>query len=138
MMHTEAMMKSHPRRKFDPAVVRLIEACLDCAQSATACADACLSEDMVNGLVTCIGYNLDCADICAATASIATRAMGEGGGVCDSLLEACVRACRRSADECSRHAAMHEHCRICAESCTACADACAALIGSTSPAVRAG
>lgn len=127
-MHVEAMMKTHPRSGgFDPSLVRLIEAAIDCAQTCTACADSCLAEPNVADLVTCIGLNLDCADVCAAVASIATRAAGERQQICPSLLEACVRACRRCAEECRRHAARHDHCRVCAEACDLCLEACAAF-----------
>ena len=44
-----------------------IAACFECAQTCTACADACLSEDMVAELTKCIRTNLDCADICEST-----------------------------------------------------------------------
>jgi hypothetical protein len=38
-----------------------------------------------------------------------------------------VAACAR---ECERHAAMHEHCRLCAEACRACERACGELLTS--------
>jgi hypothetical protein len=40
------------------------------------------------------------------------------------MLHACAAACRLCADECEKHAKMHEHCRICAESCRRCVSAC--------------
>jgi Domain of Unknown Function (DUF326) len=39
-----------------------------------------------------------------------------------------VAACRSCGDECERHAAMHEHCRVCAEACRRCEQACNELL----------
>lgn len=43
-------------------------------------------------------------------------------------LTACAEACRVCAEECVSHAAMFEHCRICAKACRACEQACRALL----------
>src|SRR5687768_1385280 len=53
-----------------------IDAVSACAQACTACADACLSEQMVAELTKCIRTDLDCADICAATARVLSRHTG--------------------------------------------------------------
>jgi hypothetical protein len=44
------------------------------------------------------------------------------------LLQACVRACTRSAEECARHAAHNRHCAICEKVCRRCIHACTALL----------
>jgi hypothetical protein len=44
------------------------------------------------------------------------------------MLEACSAACLASAEECERHAAHHEHCRVCAEVCRRCKKACDDLL----------
>src|SRR5690554_5492529 len=49
---------------------------MECAQACTACADACLSEDMVAELTKCIRTNLDCADLCETT-GIVSRHTGD-------------------------------------------------------------
>ena len=126
--HVSAMLETHPkdlggvdRRKL----AECIEACLACAQTCTACADACLSEDMVAEMRRCIRLNLDCADVCAATGRVLTRRAETDPALVRSLVEACRAAC---ADECEKHAGMHEHCRVCAEACRRCEAACAALL----------
>ena len=48
--------------------------------------------------------------------------------IIQSVLRACEEACRLCAEECDRHASMHEHCRICAESCRRCEQACQAAL----------
>ena len=40
-----------------------IEACFECVWGCTACADACLSGDMVAELTRCLRTNADCADV---------------------------------------------------------------------------
>lgn len=101
-----------------------IDACFACAQACTACADACLAEEMVADLRRCITTDLACADLCAATGRILSRQTGYDPQITRAALVACRDACRRCAEECDRHAGMHEHCRICADACRRCADAC--------------
>ena len=110
------------------ALVRGIEACYECAQVCTACADACLGEDSVAELRRCITLDLNCADICGAAGRALSRQTEYDSDVSGALLRACRDVCRRCADECEQHAAMHANCRVCAEACRACADACDALL----------
>ena len=105
-----------------------IAACLECEQTCTACADACLAEDMVADLRSCIRNNLDCADICNTTGRALSRQTAGDANVTRALLEACAAACKACGDECSSHAEMHEHCRICAEACRRCEQACRDLL----------
>jgi hypothetical protein len=120
------MVGSHPdvRGSTNDALIRCIEECYSCAQACTSCADACAAEPMVQQLTQCIRLDMDCADICAATGSIATRRTGSNEAVIRRMLEACATACRLCAEECERHAGMHEHCRICAQACRQCEQAC--------------
>ena len=106
-----------------------IEACFDCVASCTSCSDACFAEPDVQDLIRCIRLCLDCADLCVATGRIVTRQTELDRGVVRAAIDACIVACRASADECDRHAAHHEHCRICAEVCRRCLQACEALVG---------
>jgi len=46
----------------------------------------------------------------------------------ERTIEACAAACRACGDECARHAAHHEHCRLCAEACRRCDKACEDLL----------
>jgi hypothetical protein len=133
-MHVQEMLGSHPavQGNTNPDLVKCIEECVDCAQACTVCADACLGEDMVLQLRQCIRLNLDCGDICEATARIASRRTGSNERIIVAVLRACEEACALCGEECERHAGNHEHCRICAESCRRCQEACnnaAASIG---------
>lgn len=134
-MHVQSMIASHPhvRGNTNDALIRCIEECYACAQSCVTCADACLGEDMVKELTQCIRLNLDCADLCAATGSIASRRTGSNEAVIKLTIEACAEACRICGAECHAHADMHEHCRICAEACRACENACRAAAKSITP-----
>jgi Domain of Unknown Function (DUF326) len=114
------------RRKL----VACIEACVECAQACTACADACLSEDGVAELTKCIRTCADCADVCTVTGRVLSRHTGYDAELTRAVLQACATACRSCGDECSRHAEMHEHCRVCGESCRACEQACRELLES--------
>jgi hypothetical protein len=130
MKSIEAMLASHPQPSTldRAALLECLKACHDCAATCTICADACLSEDQVPMLRRCIRLNLDCADICAATASVLARQTQPDPAVLRAQLQACAAACRSCGDECASHAQHHEHCRVCAESCRRCADACDRLL----------
>ncbi len=130
MSYAKQMLDTYPRDfNVDAAVLAAaIEALSDCAQACTACADDCLSEEMVAELTKCIRLNLDCADVCAATLRVVSRQTEYDANVTRPLVEACVAACRSCGDECERHAQMHEHCRVCAEACRRCEQACNDLL----------
>lgn len=88
-MNVDAMLRTHPCQ-IQPDVsslTRCTEACFDCAQTCSSCADACLGEPQVGELVRCIRLNLDCADVCAATGKLLSR-QTEGTG------QSCARSSR--------------------------------------------
>jgi hypothetical protein len=105
-----------------------IDALSDCAQACTADADDNLSEHNLSEMVKCIRLCLDCADICTATARVASRQTAYDASVTRPLLLACVAACKSCGDECERHAQMHAHCRVCGEACRRCEQACRELL----------
>ncbi|GAB3158489.1 four-helix bundle copper-binding protein [Micromonospora sonneratiae] len=127
---TMPMLETYPKSiNLDRVkLAATIDALRSCTQACTACADACLSEDVVAELTKCIRTNLDCADICDTTARVLSRHTEYDANLSRSLLEACVTACRSCGDECAAHAGRHEHCRICADSCRACEQACRELL----------
>lgn len=130
MTHT-AMLDTHPQGPGGldrDALAGALEAASECAQVCAQCADACLGEQGVPDLVACIRTDLDCADVCAATAALLARSGRGGSPALRALLEACLVACGSCAEECGQHAAMHEHCRICAEACRRCEQACRRLL----------
>jgi len=125
-MQTKEMIATHPdvRGNVNQALIDAIDAAYSCAQTCTSCADACLAEEMVAQLRQCIRFNLDCADVCAVTATVGTRRTGSNEEVIRKMLDACIVACRLCGQECQRHAGKHEHCRVCAEACRRCETAC--------------
>ena len=130
-MHAQDMSRTHPTANgsVSNALIRCIEDCYDCAQVCTACADACLAEDMAKDLSQCIRLNLDCADVCETAGAVASRRTGSNDAVVRRLIETCAEACRLCGDECERHATEHQHCRICAEACRECETACRSAAG---------
>jgi hypothetical protein len=124
------MIMTHPRpTSLDrDALLRCVDECFDCAATCTSCADACLGEKDVQGLVRCVRLNLDCADVCEAAGRILTRQTEPDLVLLRAAIEACAAACRSCGEECERHAAHHDHCRICAEACRRCEQACDELV----------
>ncbi|WP_442755709.1 four-helix bundle copper-binding protein [Methylocystis sp. JAN1] len=129
-MHAQEIIGAHPdvRGQVNGALIHCIEECYDCGQTCISCADACIVEVDVAELRQCIRLNLDCSDLCFATGSIATRRTGSNEELIRSTLESCAIACRLCAEECEKHAARHEHCRVCAEACRRCEEACEGAI----------
>jgi hypothetical protein len=126
------LLEAHPQPLTGDldVVVGCIEACVECASACTSCADADLGESDAQEMVRCIRLCLDCADLCDATGRIVTRRTATDVGVVRAAVQACVTACRACREECERHAAHHEHCRICAEVCARCEQACDDLLAS--------
>jgi hypothetical protein len=123
------IIRLHPPTSVDrDALLACIAECLDCSASCTACADASLGEADVQDILRVIRLCLDCADTCDATGRIATRQTVDDRGLLPEMLEACSTACDGSPEECERHAAHHEHCRVCAEVCRRCQGACDDLL----------
>lgn len=133
-MRTTEMLQTYPGTvDLDrEQLARVVDALVECAQACTACADACLGEEVVADLRTCIRTNLDCADSCGTTARILSRQTGGDPTVTRAHLEACVVACRACGDQCEQHAGMHERCRVCAEACRACEQVCRELLATLS------
>ena len=125
-MTVHEMLEAHPRSiTLDrDLLLRCIDECADCASACTSCADADLGEPDVREMVRCARLCLDCADTCDATRRIVIRQTEPDLGVVRAVIEACAVACRACGDECEKHAAHHEHCRLCAEVCRRCEQAC--------------
>jgi hypothetical protein len=124
------MLTTHPRSPERDAaqILAALQEVTACAEVCRTCADACLAEPSLAELVRCIRLNLDCADVCTATAGMLARMTEPDGALLRAQLNACVVACGVCAEECEKHAGMHEHCAICARHCRECAEACQALL----------
>ena len=132
MSNAAALLRSYPgtMNVSIELLAAAIDEALTCFQTCTACADACLSEEMIAELGTCVRTDLDCADLCAATVKVLSRHTGYNADITRAQLQACIAACKACGDECERHAGMHEHCKVCAQACRACEQACSALLTS--------
>lgn len=128
-MSIEAMIREHPQvsgETYNEALGKAVKHLLYCSAICNSCADACLAEDM--DMDQCVRTCLDCSDICAASARVATRRTGSNREVLVSQLLACIRACEVCLAECGKHD--HDHCRRCAQMCRECADDCRAAMES--------
>jgi len=124
------MLNTHPQpsQLQRDLLAHCIGACVICSTTCTACADACLAEGMEQELTECIRTNLDCAEICRATAQTLVRQTMPDWSLLSLQTDACRAACVICAKICEQHAAMHEHCGICAEACHQCEAACDTLL----------
>jgi hypothetical protein len=130
MSYAEQMLDTYEHTpNLDAGVLAAtIEALADCAQACTTDADANLGEQNVAEMVKCIRLCLNCADLCAATAAVASRPAAAEIGVIEPLLAACAAICKSCGDECARHAQMHPHCRVCEGACRRGEQACHELV----------
>jgi hypothetical protein len=112
------------REPDETVMIESIEACVECVQACTACADDSLAETEVTTLIKSIRLCLDCAVVCEATRQVVTRQTERDFDLLRAQLAACIEACRVCGTECQRHAAHHEHHRICAGACRRCEAAC--------------
>ncbi|PWC08093.1 four-helix bundle copper-binding protein [Mycetocola zhujimingii] len=110
------------------ALTECIEACMESAQIATACAEACLSEPDLPELAECIRASLDCSDVAGTTAKVLSRHPGYDANLRRALLAACRAASALCAEQCERFAEAHRHCRVCAEACRRTEAACERLL----------
>jgi len=114
------------------ALAAAIDACLNCVQACTSCADSDLLEDDVEEMRRCVALDQNCADVCDVGARVLSR-LGQWDAVAVyHQLQACVRMCTSCADECDKHAAHHPHCAVCAGVCRACVAACTTLLDAES------
>jgi hypothetical protein len=134
-MHILEIMKTHPGTASHAStpLIQCIEACFDCAQTTIACADACLAEADPAPLARCIRINGECSDIVMTTGRLLSRRLPSDTSIWDRQLEAAAVVARMCAEECERHAAHHDHCRVCASACRKCERACNALLESYRP-----
>jgi hypothetical protein len=134
MSYARELLDTYPRNfNVDVGILAAtIDALSDCAQACTADTDADLSEQNVAEMVKCVRLCLHCTDICTATVGVVSRQVEYDTNVTRPLLEACASICKSCGDECERHAAMHEHCRVCAEACRRCEQACRELLAAIS------
>lgn len=127
-MAIKDVLRTHGDELRTEQLTAVIEAAMDCAAHCEACGDACLEEGEPS-LNRCIRADLDCADICVATAKVVGRAGASGAPWLDQV-RVCAEACASCAQECEKHD--HEHCRVCAEACRRCEQACNELLESAS------
>lgn len=97
---------------------KIIRALAQCINACEECASGCLSEDSVQSMTDCIKTDIECADICSVT----LKFIGRRSSIIYELLDLCIIACSRCAQECEKH--QKDHCRRCAEACHRCVELC--------------
>ncbi|MFC4011105.1 four-helix bundle copper-binding protein [Nonomuraea purpurea] len=102
----------------------VVDALSECEQAVTACVAGMLGAHDVDGMRSSVLCDMDCGDVALATRRLLTRATREDSALVAAQLEVCLMACRRSHEACSRNAAAHAHCNLCAEATERAADAC--------------
>src|SRR5690606_11127808 len=100
-----------------------IAACYAYADACDHCATACLQEDHVKAMATCIHLDRFCAEICRLAASFIAHTSGVShDGYVKDLCRLCAQVCEDCGAACEQHEA--EDCKACAAACRQCAMAC--------------
>lgn len=97
---------------------KLIHALGNCINHCNYCADACLGEENVKMMVTCIRLDRVCAEVCSTLSQLLAMNFKD----IDGLVAYCEKICEQCAEECGKH--QMDHCQKCAEACKSCAEAC--------------
>lgn len=135
MLHTRELFDgmAAPSLLEHDVMARAADTLAECEQTVTACAAGMLGEKDADTLRTAIALDLDCADVLGTTRRLLTRGAGGDRALLAAQFEACRLACERSHAQCSRHAAHHEHCRICAEATSAAEQNCQEVLRALRP-----
>lgn len=101
-----------------------IDACLRCASICNHCAICCTEDEDVQMMAKCIQLDMECAEICYASAKLMSLGSDRAKDIC--LI--CADVCNECANECSKHD--NEHCRECSRTCRNCSEQCLKMAGS--------
>lgn len=117
----------------DSGTLKVLAAFIDsaraCAQACTSCAASSLAEPDPSPLASCVAACLDCADVCLASARIASRPLSAmRRDAVAALVQSCAGMCELTARECFRHEMHHQHCRLCMAAARTCLEACEMLL----------
>jgi hypothetical protein len=129
MVNVTEMIGASPNSlSIDGALLaRCIDACFECAQTCTICADGCLAE-MPAEMRRCIARCTSCSEICATTGRVLARpGYGRRIKVVEALVQACVESCLACQEECGAHPDS-QRCRLCSQTCRRCEQVCAELL----------
>lgn len=133
MNSTMQMMQMHAKdpslSDADMAMMQeCIEACSACEQACTMCA-SCMMGSEAEGAMH-MEMCMNTADMCNTTMRMMLRPAGMNMPAMMAMFEATIMQCNACADECMKHADMHEDCKMCAEVCRQCAMACQKMMDS--------
>ncbi len=103
---------------MNPNTLEVLDYIYQCQTACKYCFNACLEEEAIAMMRRCIKLTVECADICEVTAS----SLAYTGDFTPEVLDVCIKACERCADECRNHGYLH--CLECAKACRECADYC--------------
>ncbi len=132
MSPAREMLETYPRtfNVNGDVLARTIETLIECANTCTQCADACLSESALSAeLAKCIRFESRLRGrVHGNQPRVISRQTEYDANLTRPLLEACAAVCKSCGDECGRHGEHMDHCRVCAASCRRCESACRELL----------
>ncbi len=103
---------------MEESTKKFVATLYECAAACDSCMEACLEENDVKKMVTCIRTDRDCAAITRLTASL----VASDSPFAASLVRECEKVCNTCRKECAKHDT--DHCQACATACRECAEAC--------------
>jgi hypothetical protein len=85
-------------------LAELVELCRYASDACASCAKTFVASGLPDTFRACELVCSDCADVCRATAQVASRYSGGDASALAALLRACAKACGECAAECANHA----------------------------------
>jgi hypothetical protein len=109
------------------AMQNLMEAAAACEQACTMCVSSMMGMD---GMETCSARCMNCADMSNTMMRMMMRPAGMEMDAMMAAMQACMMMAKACSAECSMHADMNDHCRMCAKACDELVAACEAMMAS--------
>jgi hypothetical protein len=128
---TMDMMRVHEAEAAMPdmdmaLMAECIEACSACEQACTMCASCMMGDGTAMHMEMC----MNTADMANTMMRMMLRPSGMMMDSMIRMLDAMMVQARGCADECMKHADMHEDCQVCAEACRQCEIDCSKMMDS--------
>jgi len=118
------MMKTMPMAGAAGMDMAMMQGCIEACSAASMAATMCADADGGEGMGRCASMCMNTAEVADTMMRMMLRPAGYDMGVMTSMMSTCMAMGEACAAECDMHAAMSEHCRVCAAACRAMVEAC--------------
>ncbi|PJJ70617.1 hypothetical protein CLV46_0139 [Diaminobutyricimonas aerilata] len=101
----------------------MMQRCMETLTAAEQACVMCADGDAEAGMAMCASMCMNCADVSSAMMRMMLRPSGFEMQSMMAMMQATMTMMTACAEECEKHADMHEHCKLCAQACRTAAEA---------------